>query len=148
MKGQGKIVVGFRVERLQAHRLGKFRLRRADVARPQTHQPKIVVSLRKIRIATHKLFENIGCATRVVALAEYQTQLDACIRVLGIETDRFLQLPSGFVQSPGLRQREAEVVMPLRRVRIGHDRLAELLEPTSLITLPPVEQPQACVGCA
>ena len=35
--------------------------------------------------------------------------------------------------------------MPLRQVRIGHDRLAELLESTSVIALPPIEQPQARV---
>ena len=97
MKSQGEIVVGFRIERLQAHRLGKFLLRRSDVARLQTHQPKIVMTLRKIRVAAHELSENIGCASRIVALAEYQAQLDACIRIFGIETDRFLQLPSGFL---------------------------------------------------
>src|SRR5215831_7860536 len=92
MKGQGEIVVGFRIERLQAHRLGKFRLRRADVARPQSHQPKIVVSLRKIRIAANELLEDAGGARGVVILAKNQTQLDARVRVRRIKTERFLQL--------------------------------------------------------
>src|ERR1700756_3434212 len=98
-KGQGEIVVGFRIKRLQAPRLGKFRLRRADVARLQSHQPKIVVSLRKIRIAAHQLLEDASGARGVVILAKNQTQLDARVGVLGIKTERFLQLPSGFVQS-------------------------------------------------
>src|SRR5260221_623606 len=42
-----------------------------------------------------------------------------------------------------LRQREAEVVMGLRQVRIRHYRLAKLFERAGAIVLVPVEQPEA-----
>ena len=47
---------------------------------------------------------------------------------------------------PQLRQREAQVVMCLRQIRIGHHRMPELLERPFAIVLAPIEQSEACVG--
>ena len=97
MEGQCKIVVRFRIARLEAHSLDKLRLRHADVARLQQHQPEIVVGFREIRIAAHEFTEDIGCASGIILLAEDQSQLYAGVIVLGIETDGFIQLASGFL---------------------------------------------------
>src|SRR6202040_2577387 len=111
MEGQCKIVVRFRIARLEAHSLDKLRLRHADVPRLQQHQAEIVVSFREIRIAAYEFTEDIGCASGIVLLAEDQSQLYTGVIVLGIQIDGFIQLSSAFLWTPRLRQREAQVVM-------------------------------------
>jgi len=73
MGGQCKIVVRFRIARLEAHRLDKLRLRHADVARLHQHQPEIGVSFREIRIAAHEFTGDIGGAGSIVVLANDQS---------------------------------------------------------------------------
>ena len=55
------------------------------------------MSFREIRIAAHEFTEDIGCASGIILLAEDQSQLYAGVIVLGIETDGFIQLASGFL---------------------------------------------------
>src|SRR2546430_752237 len=140
------MVVRFGMDRLEAPTLNNPRLPHATAARLQQYQPEIVVSFREIPVAAHEFTEDIGRASGIVVLAEDQSQLYPGVSVLGIETDGFLQLSSGFLETPGLLQREAQVVMRLRQIRIGHHRLPELLERAFAIVLAPIEQSEARVG--
>ena len=136
----------FRIERLEAHSLDKLRLRHANIARLQQYQPEIVVRFREIPVPAHEFTEDIGRASGIVLLAEDQSQLYPGVSVLGIETDGFMQLSSGFLETPRLLQREAQIVVCLRQIRIGHHRLPELLERAFAIVLAPIEQSEARVG--
>src|SRR5207249_11136460 len=123
--------------------LDKLRPRRTKVARLQQYQSKVVVSFREIRIAAYHFPEDVGGARGIVLLAEDQSQLYPGVSVLGIETDGFMQLSSGFLETPRLLQREAQIVVCLRQIRIGHHRLPELLERAFAIVLAPIEQSEA-----
>src|SRR5438552_13294049 len=62
MKGQRKIIVGFGIARLEAHSLTELCPCLGDIPRLQQHQPKIVVSFRKIGITAHEFSKDIGGA--------------------------------------------------------------------------------------
>jgi len=84
MEGQCKIVVRLRIARLRRTASINIRLRHADVAGLQQHQPEIVVGLREIRIGRTSSRKTLA-APVIVILAEDQSQLYPGVSVLGIQ---------------------------------------------------------------
>ena len=60
----------FSIVGLQAYRLRKLRLRCAKISGLKLHQPKIIVSLREIRVSPDEFTEYIGRAVTILVLIE------------------------------------------------------------------------------
>src|SRR5260221_3016769 len=101
------------------------------------------MSFGKFWIAANQFAEDVGSTSEIVLLAEHQSQLDAGIDIFWLQADRFIQLARGLVQTSRLRHRQAQIVVRLRKIRIGHHCLLKLFEPAYMVVLAPVQQSKA-----
>ena len=125
VKSESEVVVRFRIARFQANRFSKFRLCFWKFRSLQEHQAQVVVSFRENRIAPQEFTKHVRRAAEIAFLAENQAKLHACVHVFGIQSDRLIQLLRTFIQFAYLRQRQPQIVVRFRKVRIGRDGLPE-----------------------